>query len=155
MLRLRLIMVKQLLIKPAFTYLEMLLVLSIISIILYIQLSLNPINIIKTNSEQHHIRHLIMEFEYLKSKAIKDNQSIALVFNEFSNKIIVNEQYLKNNPLILPQNSYILPQTNIKFINFDKNGNVNRFGSLYIKINENTYKIIFHIEKGRIRYEKI
>lgn len=80
-------MVKQLLIKPAFTYLEMLLVLSIITIILYIQLNLNPVNIITNNSEQHQIRHLIMQFEYLKSKAIKDNQSIALVFNDFSSKI--------------------------------------------------------------------
>ncbi|WP_436859905.1 competence type IV pilus minor pilin ComGD [Staphylococcus caeli] len=143
------------LIKPAFTYLEMLLVLSIITIILYIQLNLNPVNIITNNSEQHQIRHLIMQFEYLKSKAIKDNQSIALVFNDFSSKIIVNEQYLKNNPLTLPQKSYILPQTNIKFITFDKSGNINRFGSLYIKFNESTYRIIFHIEKGRIRYEKI
>ncbi|SCS22909.1 competence protein [Staphylococcus caeli] len=148
-------MVKQLQIKSAFTYLEMLLVLSIIVIILFIQLNLTPLYLIKSNSEQHQIKHLITQFEYLKSKAIKDQQSIALVFNDFSNKIIVNEQYLKNNPLILPQNSYILPHTNITMITFDKSGNVNKFGSLYIKLNETKYKIIFHIEKGRIRYEKV
>lgn len=57
--------------------------------------------------------------------------------------------------IILPLNSFIHPRTNLKFITFNKKGETNKFGSVYLKTNKNLYKIIFHIEKGRIRYEKI
>ncbi|HCY0066418.1 TPA: type II secretion system protein, partial [Staphylococcus aureus] len=40
-------------------------------------------------------------------------------------------------------------------IAFDKKGNINKFGSITIYNNNSIYRIIFHIEKGRIRYEKL
>ena len=43
----------------------------------------------------------------------------------------------------------------INTLNFNRDGNINRFGSLTIAMNKATYKIILHIEKGRIRYVKI
>ncbi|HBE8373744.1 TPA: type II secretion system protein, partial [Staphylococcus aureus] len=33
--------------------------------------------------------------------------------------------------------------------------NINKFGSITIYNNNSIYRIIFHIEKGRIRYEKL
>ncbi|HDJ5866076.1 TPA: type II secretion system protein, partial [Staphylococcus aureus] len=36
-----------------------------------------------------------------------------------------------------------------------KKGNINKFGSITIYNNNSIYRIIFHIEKGRIRYEKL
>lgn len=152
-------MVKLLQIKSAFTYIEMLFVVCIISLLLYFQLS--NISAFDTNNnkiEQRKINNLIMQFNYIKSKAIKDNQSITLVFNDYSNKIIINEQFPSNKrakTIILPLNSFIHPRTNLKFITFNKIGETNKFGSVYLKTNKNLYKIIFHIEKGRIRYEKI
>ncbi len=152
-------MVKLLQIKSAFTYIEMLFVVCIISLLLYFQLS--NISAFDTNNnkiEQRKINNLIMQFNYIKSNAIKDNQSITLVFNDYSNKIIINEQFPSNKrakAIILPLNSFIHPRTNLKFITFNKKGETNKFGSVYLKTNKNLYKIIFHIEKGRIRYEKI
>ncbi|WP_241092572.1 competence type IV pilus minor pilin ComGD [Staphylococcus saprophyticus] len=151
-------MVKLLQIKSAFTYIEMLFVVCIISLLLYFQLS--NISAFDNNNkiEQRKINNLIMQFNYIKSKAIKDNQSITLVFNDYSNKIIINEQFPSNKSaktIILPLNSFIHPRTNLKFITFNKIGETNKFGSVYLKTNKNLYKIIFHIEKGRIRYEKI
>ncbi|MBN6203810.1 type II secretion system protein [Staphylococcus saprophyticus] len=145
-------------IKSAFTYIEMLFVVCIISLLLYFQLS--NISAFDNNNkiEQRKINNLIMQFNYIKSKAIKDNQSITLVFNDYSNKIIINEQFPSNKSaktIILPLNSFIHPRTNLKFITFNKIGETNKFGSVYLKTNKNLYKIIFHIEKGRIRYEKI
>lgn len=75
----------------------MLFVVCIISLLLYFQLS--NISAFDTNNnkiEQRKINNLIMQFNYIKSKAIKDNQSITLVFNDYSNKIIINEQFPSN-----------------------------------------------------------
>ena len=126
----------------------MLFVVCIISLLLYFQLS--NISAFDTNNnkiEQRKINNLIMQFNYIKYKAINDNLSITLVFNEDSNK--------RAKAIILPLNSFIHPRTNLKFITFNKKGETNKFGSVYLKTNKNLYKIIFHIEKGRIRYEKI
>lgn len=152
-------MVKLLQIKSAFTYIEMLFVVCIISLLLYFQLfNISAFDTNNNKIEQRKINNLIMQFNYIKSKAIKDNQSITLVFNDYSNKIIINEQFPSNisaKAIILPLNSFIHPRTNLKFITFNKIGETNKFGSVYLKTNKNLYKIIFHIEKGRIRYEKI
>ncbi|MDW4409847.1 competence type IV pilus minor pilin ComGD [Staphylococcus saprophyticus] len=152
-------MVKLLQIKSAFIYIEMLFVVCIISLLLYFQLfNISAFDTNNNKIEQRKINNLIMQFNYIKSKAIKDNQSITLVFNDYSNKIIINEQFPSNKSakaIILPLNSFIHPRTNLKFITFNKIGETNKFGSVYLKTNKNLYKIIFHIEKGRIRYEKI
>lgn len=137
----------------------MLFVVCIISLLLYFQLfNISAFDTNNNKIEQRKINNLIMQFNYIKSKAIKDNQSITLVFNDYSNKIIINEQFPSNisaKAIILPLNSFIHPRTNLKFITFNKIGETNKFGSVYLKTNKNLYKIIFHIEKGRIRYEKI
>ncbi len=96
-----------------------------------------------------------MQFNYLKSKAIKDQQSITLIFNDFSKQVHVKEQYMQNSTIDLPHNTYIHPRTNLNYINFNKNGDVNKFGSLYLSVDQTLYRIIFHIEKGRLRYEKV
>ncbi|MEJ7271853.1 competence protein, partial [Staphylococcus epidermidis] len=49
----------------------------------------------------------------------------------------------------------IMNKSNLDYINFDKKGEVNQFGSVYISYDKEIYRLIFHIEKGRIRYEKV
>ncbi|PTF06103.1 competence protein, partial [Staphylococcus cohnii] len=34
-------------------------------------------------------------------------------------------------------------------------GNINKFGSVSLSVDNEIFKLIFHIEKGRLRYEKI
>lgn len=148
-------MVKQLQVSRAFTYIEMLLVLSIVSLLVFLQMQRLSFNKNDLTSPHSKINNLIMQFNYLKSKAIKDQQSITLIFNDFSTQIRVKEQHKQNSTIDLPQNTYIHPRTNLNYINFDKNGDVNKFGSLYLSIDKSLYKIIFHIEKGRLRYEKV
>ncbi|RIM66186.1 type II secretion system protein, partial [Staphylococcus arlettae] len=61
--------------RHAFTYIEMLFVLSIIAIILYMQMKfLHDTHSVYTRDNQ--IQQLILKFYYFKSKAIKENQSI-------------------------------------------------------------------------------
>ncbi|RIO27842.1 competence protein, partial [Staphylococcus saprophyticus] len=72
----------------------MLFVVCIISLLLYFQLfNISAFDTNNNKIEQRKINNLIMQFNYIKSKAIKDNQSITLVFNDYSNKIIINEQF--------------------------------------------------------------
>ncbi|MEB6045196.1 type II secretion system GspH family protein [Staphylococcus pseudoxylosus] len=148
-------MVKQLQVSRAFTYIEMLFVLSIVSLLVFLQMQRLSFNKNDLTSPHSKINNLIMQFNYLKSKAIKDQQSITLIFNDFSTQIRVKEQHMQNSTIDLPQNTYIHPRTNLNYINLDKNGDVNKFGSLYLIIDKSLYKIIFHIEKGRLRYEKV
>ncbi|HAY6620423.1 TPA: type II secretion system protein, partial [Staphylococcus aureus] len=49
----------------------------------------------------------------------------------------------------------IINVAKVDIIAFDKKGNINKFGSITIDNNNSIYRIIFHIEKGRIRYEKL
>ncbi|MBE2137242.1 type II secretion system protein, partial [Staphylococcus argenteus] len=49
----------------------------------------------------------------------------------------------------------IINVAKVDSIYFDKHGNINKFGSISIEKNNKVYRIIFHIEKGRIRYEKL
>ncbi|HCX8505133.1 TPA: type II secretion system protein, partial [Staphylococcus aureus] len=49
----------------------------------------------------------------------------------------------------------IINVAKVDIIAFDKKGNINKFGSITIYNNNSIYRIIFHIEKGRIRYEKL
>ncbi|KRG10267.1 competence type IV pilus minor pilin ComGD [Staphylococcus sp. NAM3COL9] len=148
-------MVKQLLTSKAFTYIEMILVLGIVSLLLLLQVRHISINNSSLQSNNHSMTNLIMQFNYLKSKAIKDNKPITLIFNTFSSKIIVREPQHENFPIKLTKNTYIHPKTNINYLTFDKNGDTNKFGTLYLSRNNRLYKIIFHIEKGTIRFEKI
>ncbi|WP_426703674.1 prepilin-type N-terminal cleavage/methylation domain-containing protein [Staphylococcus shinii] len=82
-------MVKQLLVSKGFTYVEMLFVLSIISILIFLQTQRVTFDKNELNSANLKVNNLIMQFNYLKSKAIKDQQSITLLFNDFSTQIRV------------------------------------------------------------------
>ncbi|PTI01484.1 competence protein, partial [Staphylococcus xylosus] len=71
----------------SFTYVEMLFVLSIVSLLVFIQMQRLSFNKDNLTSPHSKISNLIMQFNYLKSKAIKDQQSITLIFNDFSTQI--------------------------------------------------------------------
>jgi competence protein ComGD len=147
-------MVRLLQAKPAFSYLELIIVMLILSTMLYLQFN-NKIQSSSFYSTDNQIKQLITEIQYLKSKAIKEEQSIVLIFRPHSNSIkIIDAQHNMYQPLLI-KNGTIHPYTNLKYITFDKDGHNHQFGSLYVQFNHAMYKIIFHIEKGRIRYEKL
>lgn len=100
------------------------------------------------------INQLIIQINYIKSKAISEKQSITLIFYNQSSNIKVIEEH-GNKYHIKIRDGKIVKITKINQITFDKNGNINHFGSLDIKMKHSIYKVIFHIEKGRIRYTKL
>lgn len=132
----------------------MLLVMGIISVLLFIQVNHLSINDKKINENNNFMNTLIIQLNYLKSKAIKDDKSITLIFNDYSNKIIVREQSTENKDINFPINTYIHPKSNLKYLTFNNKGNTNKFGSIFLSVDDELFKLIFHIEKGRLRYEK-
>ncbi|WP_262855952.1 competence protein [Staphylococcus marylandisciuri] len=126
----------------------------IISILLYIQAPSSKINYQFNKSDHKNIAQLITHFNLYKSLAIKKKHSIVLYFHKGANRIKVKEEGNKKEDYIFLSKGFIDNRSNLNYINFDKKGHINQFGSLYININSNVYRIIFHIEKGRIRFEK-
>ena len=45
-------------------------------------------------------------------------------------------------------------KSNINYLTFNNKGNTNKFGSIFLSVDNELFKLIFHIEKGRLRYEK-
>lgn len=138
----------------AFTLIEMMLVLFTISILLVTTLwSRSFINLQMIN-EEHEIKQFVTKLNFFKSKAIGSRNSIALIFTNNSNVIHVIEEKGNKYKFKIPHGK-ITNIARINTLNFNRDGNINRFGSLTIAMNKASYKIILHIEKGRIRYVKI
>lgn len=130
---------------------ESLLTLLILIILLNISLSISRGNKFTIINDELSLDQLISKFDYYKSKAIGDKQSIALALTENSSIINVVEEKGSHYSFKI-QNGKIKTISKIKKITFDKDGRVNNFGSFVLNINERLYKVIFHIDKGRIRY---
>lgn len=146
-------MAKRLQIK-AYNYIEILMVLFILSILLLCTLSSKNLLTLSMSNDEMNINLLITQLNYIKSKAISEKQSITLMFNHQSSHINVKEEHGKKYQIKI-KDGKIIKITKINLVTFDKNGNVNHFGSLNIKMKHSIYKVIFHIEKGRIRYTKL
>lgn len=143
----------QIRIQQAFTLIEMLVVMMIVSCFLLLTMTSNRLNDFKVINDETNIISLITELNYLKSKAIANQSFINVRFYENSDTIKVIE---KNKVYYLKLKvGKIINVTKVDSIYFDKHGNVNKFGSISIEKNNTVYRIIFHIEKGRIRYEKL
>ncbi|PNZ24149.1 competence protein [Staphylococcus petrasii] len=134
-----------------FTMIESLLTLLILIILLNISLSISRGNKFTIINDELSLDQLISKFDYYKSKAIGDKQSITLALTENSSIINVVEEKGSHYSFKI-QNGKIKTISKIKKITFDKDGRVNNFGSFVLNINERLYKVIFHIDKGRIRY---
>lgn len=139
--------------QQAFTLIEMVVVMMIVSCFLLLSMTSNSLKDFKVINDESNIISLITELNYIKSKAIANQSFINVRFYENSDTIKVVEKnkiyYLKLKV------GKIINVAKVDSIYFDKHGNINKFDSISIEKNNKVYRIIFHIEKGRIRYEKL
>lgn len=149
-------MAKRLQIKylPSFTYLEMLMVMFILAILTACTLIGKTLLSVSASNEELNINHLITQMNYLKSKAINEKQSISLIFTNQTNSIKVKEEHGSKYQLKI-KGGKIVNIAKIQLLTFNKDGHINNFGSINLKMKHGNYKLIFHIEKGHIRYIKI
>lgn len=107
---------------------ESLLTLLILIILLNISLSISRGNKFTIINDELSLDQLISKFDYYKSKAIGDKQSITLALTENSSIINVVEEKGSHYSFKI-QNGKIKTISKIKKITFDKDGRVNNFGS--------------------------
>lgn len=141
----------------AFSLVEMIFILFIISCLLITTLWSRSLFDIQLIDEEYEIKQLITKFNYYKSKAISNNESITLLFFNNSNRVQVIEENGENGEKysFKLNKGKMINIAKIQTLNFDKNGNINHFGSLILQYNSHAYRLIFHIEKGRLRFVKI
>lgn len=135
--------------KEGFTLIEFLLVLTIISLTLFLTVT-NQQSLIPTFDLETQVAKLTSEIDYYQSLAIKHKQPVLLVFRPYHNDIkiqIGNEKpfYDSLSPLIL------LNSSNLDYIQFNTHGHNTKFGTLKFLYHQQKFKLIFHIEQGRYR----
>ena len=136
-----------------FTLIESLSIILILIILLNVTLRANIFNEFFL-SDDIKATQFVSQLEYFKSKAMRENQSITLLISKHSSIIkVIEAQGRRYNYTI--ENGKIVEIKNLEKITFNKEGRINQFGSLILKINQHQYKLIINIEKGRIRYLKI
>ncbi|AVQ33087.1 prepilin-type N-terminal cleavage/methylation domain-containing protein [Staphylococcus muscae] len=139
--------------KQGFTLIEMLIVLSVISISLFIVIR-HSTEIYSPNNLDDQIKLLTSKIDYYQSRAIKEKQTVLMVFRPDRNNIrIVFQKYHKDifvplSPLHLDMNS------NLHTLAFNSDGEIMKFGRLNFKYHSESFSIIFHIEQGRYRIIK-
>ena len=137
----------------SFTFIESLLIILILIILLNVTLKVNLFNDISLLDDIK-ATHFINQLEYFKSKAMRENKSITLLISKHSSIIKVIEAQGKQYNYNI-EDGKIIEIKHLEKITFNKEGRINQFGSLILKINQHQYKLIINIEKGRIRYLKI
>ena len=111
-------MAKRLQIK-AYNYIEILMVLFILSILLLCTLSSKNLLTLSMSNDEMNINLLITQLNYIKSKAISEKQSITLMFNHQSSHINVKEEHGKKYQIKI-KDGKIIKITKINLITFDK-----------------------------------
>lgn len=132
-----------------FTLIEMVIVLSILSIIVLITIHIS-INSVDKFGLTTGINDFETKLEYLETKSLSTKQPILVWFKPNSTKI----QYQINNGNINSINLYkgkISKDNKFTTLVYDGEGNINQFGTLKLEFNNKRYLVIFRIEKGRYR----
>ena len=137
----------------AFTLLETLLTLLILIIIIMISPSIYTKTKLDLIESELKVKNIITQLEYIKSKAI-ENQSITIVFSKQATEMNIIEQNGNKYKLGL-FGTKIISVAKVHTITFNNEGKINRFGSIILKAKENIYRVIFNIDKGRIRFVKL
>lgn len=141
--------------RDGFTLIEMLLVLTMISVCISLSMAHPQFNLLQ-NTTSYEIKKLTSEIDYYQAYAIKSRAPVLLVFRPNRNDIKVETvhphrtSYIQLNPLQLKATS------NLNAIVFDKEGKANQFGTLRFEHKNRSFSLIFHIEQGRYRisYQK-
>lgn len=132
-----------------FTLIEMIIVLSILSIIVLITIHIS-INSVDKLGLTNGINDFETKLEYIETKSLSTKQPILVWFKPNSHKI----QYQTNNGDIQSINLYkgkVSKDNKFTTLVYDGKGNINQFGTLKLDFNNKHYLVIFRIDKGRYR----
>ncbi|WP_425255839.1 competence type IV pilus minor pilin ComGD [Mammaliicoccus sciuri] len=132
-----------------FTLVEMIIVLSIISIIFMVTMYLS-INALARSGLNNGIDDFETKLEFLETKSLSQKQPILVWFKPNSDKIFYQIERNQIQTISLYKGR-ISKNNEFTTLVFDGEGNINQFGTLKVEFNDKNYHVIFRIEKGRYR----
>lgn len=128
---------------------EMIIVLSIISIIFMVTMYLS-INALARSGLNNGIDDFETKLEFLETKSLSQKQPILVWFKPNSDKIFYQIERNQIQTISLYKGR-ISKNNEFTTLVFDGEGNINQFGTLKVEFNDKNYHVIFRIEKGRYR----
>lgn len=132
-----------------FTLIEMIFVISIVSLIMLISMILSKNSVENVNLNKG-LQDFEVKLEYLETKSIASKRPILVWFKPNSSQI---EYQIKRNEIhtLSLYKGHISNDNHFTTLVFDGEGNINQFGTLKMVFNNKKYNIVFRIEKGRYR----
>lgn len=128
---------------------EMIIVLSIISIIFMVTMYLS-INALASSGLNNGIDDFETKLEFLETKSLSQKQPILVWFKPNSDKIFYQIEKNQIRTISLYKGR-ISKNNQFTTLVFDGEGNINQFGTLKVEFNDKNYHVIFRIDKGRYR----
>ncbi|MEH7107292.1 MULTISPECIES: competence type IV pilus minor pilin ComGD [Bacillaceae] len=140
--------------QKGFTLVESLIVLAVFMIISTVTVfSLKPQN--STIQIQAFLTQLKTDLYYAQNYALTHNQDVSVVITPSKYRYIVYV-YSANQEKIIQRNYdtsfYFIPGSLPLNFTYQANGNVNKFGTFFIKAKKKTYQITFLIGRGRFYF---
>jgi len=143
--------------QKGFTLIEMLIVLTIVSVLTFI--AIPRINgLIQAKEMNYFLEQFREDMLYAQQYAMVRKVSVAVLFYPYQSTYRITEGNTLGRVLLrrtYSANLEIQPATLQSPLMFLKNGNVNKSGTILITNGEQTYKIVFLLGKGRFYVQKI
>ncbi|WP_160117612.1 competence type IV pilus minor pilin ComGD [Filibacter tadaridae] len=137
-----------------FTFLELLLVLSVVSIMTVIIIPLGD-KWIRTTTEEAALQSLIASIHNLQAYSIANNVRTRLQFTNSGTTYITSVQggseFARTT---FPKGMKYISSSSIKYVDFYSNGDIAKFGVLAIGTSSGTINITFQFQRGRMILHK-
>ena len=138
--------------EAGFTMIELILVLSIVTIMSAIIIPVGE-KWIRTTEEEDALRSLIVTIHSLQSYAMANNAFTQLRFRKVDSRteyIAARRGQEEFSRKLLPKGMYVLSSSNLKVVEFHGNGNIINFGTLVLSTKTDLIRITFQFQRGRM-----
>ncbi|MGR3765004.1 competence type IV pilus minor pilin ComGD [Rossellomorea sp. NS-SX7] len=141
--------------QKGFTFIEMMIVLLVFSILVtFAAFSIEPLK--KQTKKSLFISQLQADLYLIQSHSIFSQSSLTLVFYPYANKYVAKDYY--GTTLVsrqLPAGIELSELNTLNEIVFNAWGNTNRFGAVYFNSESSTIKLSFQIGQGRFYVQEL
>ncbi|WP_027407781.1 competence type IV pilus minor pilin ComGD [Anoxybacteroides tepidamans] len=143
--------------KNGFTFVEMLVVLMIVSVLAIISIPRID-RLSKVKEETYMIEQLTNDLLYAQQYAMTHKTAVVVVFYNGQGRYRVTENSMLGRLLLqreLPQKWAFEMATLQNPLTFLANGNVNKSGTMFMRNGKKAYRIVFLLGKGRFYVQKL
>ncbi|MFX3624891.1 MAG: competence type IV pilus minor pilin ComGD [Ectobacillus sp.] len=141
-------------VQGGFTFLEMVIVLGIVSLISLIGMSVFPLY--DSRKDEQFLEQFRQDIVFMQQAAISNNSRYSLRWFTAHNKYIITSGDMK----VALVREYD-PEIKVELVTlsspmtYNANGNINKGGMMYVFYKQNKYKVVFQLGRGRFSYYKI